>query len=128
MLLASGELPQSSPSTPPLFSLELFAVWPKAEPAAFRALRGKGGFVVYAYFSPNVGVGSTVTIHSLAGERCALVVPTGWSSAEGALSVRVVCDGAALATTTIATTRGEAVVFTAPRGATCTVISATQRT
>ena len=128
MLLASGELPQSSPSSPPLFALELFAVWPKAEPAAFRALRGKGGFVVSASFRPNVGVESPVTIHSLAGERCALVVPTGWSSAEGALSVRVVCDGATLATTTIATTRGEAVVFTAPRGATCTVISATQRT
>jgi hypothetical protein len=50
--------------------LRFFPAWPPAQPASFRSLPARGGFIVDASWDPADGL--SARIHSLAGQRCCL--------------------------------------------------------
>lgn len=55
--------------------IELFPFWPKETPAQFGGLMAKGGFRLWANYTPTVGVSSPVRLTSIAGTSVVLLNP-----------------------------------------------------
>ena len=55
--------------------IQLFPFWPKATPASFGGLMVKGGFRVWANYTPGTGVSDTVRLRSIAGAPAVLLNP-----------------------------------------------------
>jgi hypothetical protein len=56
--------------------IELFPLWPKKEHASFGGLMAKGGFRLWANYTPSGGVSSPVRLKSVAGASAVLLNPS----------------------------------------------------